>query len=206
MQIVKAFSLQKDLMFPSNCQYIVYHICNLWKVSFIVQTMEVSQEKKSSIPCRCFCRCTAATSMPFSLRRLCIFREVGHAMILLIPFCILLHYFFMTWTKFNWKNLTFLERLYRLCGKGQCHLDLLICWKLSNNQIAVKKFSIEPNSTTWHTYELQALRVHTTMPRCWEMHKIIVPTNIGWWFHMYSTSWYKFRSRLSSLLALVSSW
>jgi hypothetical protein len=44
-------------------------------------------------------------SMLFSLRRLCIFREVCHAMILLIPFCILLHYFFMTWTKFDWKNL-----------------------------------------------------------------------------------------------------
>jgi hypothetical protein len=48
--MVKAFSLQKNLMFPSNGQYImlgiVYHICKLWKVSFIVQTMEVSQKKK----------------------------------------------------------------------------------------------------------------------------------------------------------------
>jgi hypothetical protein len=77
----------------------------------------VTEKKKKSIPCQCFCRCTAATSMLFSLRRLCTFGEVSHAMILLIPFCILLHYFFMTWTKFNWKNLTFLERLYRLCGK-----------------------------------------------------------------------------------------
>ncbi len=48
--MVKVFSLQKNLMFPSNGQYImlgiVYHICNLWKVSFIVQTMEVSLRKK----------------------------------------------------------------------------------------------------------------------------------------------------------------
>ncbi len=50
--MVKAFSLQKILMFPSNGQYImlgiVYLICNLWKVSFIVQTTEVSQKKKEA--------------------------------------------------------------------------------------------------------------------------------------------------------------
>jgi hypothetical protein len=66
--------------------------------------MEVSQEKKKPFLASVSADVQQQQSTLFSLRRLCIFREVGHAMILLIPFCILLHYFFMTWTKFNWKK------------------------------------------------------------------------------------------------------